>query len=114
MLNKRFEQFVKDIVGDEDFLALRTSKGFRHAMKEFDERVKTSYMGDDEEYIVNFPLSNLKDNPQHKISANTITLKGYDVAPVAQLYYLWLITLWQGCTPTDLPTAHHGDPEACG
>jgi len=76
MLNKRFEQVVKDIVGEDQFVTLRKTKGFRLAMEQFDVSIKTAFRSVDEEYFVNFPMANLKDDPANNIQSNCFNLKG--------------------------------------
>jgi hypothetical protein len=64
MLNLRFEQWVKDIVGEKAFLDLRETDSFRLAMKTFDENIKPGFRSrDDEEQYVNFPKANLLTIP---------------------------------------------------
>jgi len=76
MLNKRFEEHIKDIVGEDQFVKLRKTKGFRLAMKQFDETIKTAFMSPEEDYYVNFPMANLADDKIHGISSNCYNLKG--------------------------------------
>lgn len=69
-LNKRFEEAVKELVGEDQFYALRKTKGFTHAVEYFDLRVKTAFRGNEvEDYIVYFPMANLQDN----ISKNLVS-----------------------------------------
>lgn len=77
MINRRFEQWIKDSVGDRAFIDLRETNGYRLAMKQFDEVIKPGFRSrDDEEQYVNFPKAGLKDKPSRGVSANTITLTG--------------------------------------
>lgn len=77
MLNLRFEQWVKDIVGEKAFLDLRQTDSFRLAMKTFDENIKPGFRSrDDEEQYVNFPKANLTDDPNKGLKANCITVTG--------------------------------------
>ncbi|EHL02286.1 putative Heat shock 70 kDa protein 12A [Glarea lozoyensis 74030] len=46
ILNKRFEEAVKNIVGDEEFFELKKSEGFADAVKQFDREVKPAFCGD--------------------------------------------------------------------
>jgi hypothetical protein len=82
MLNKRFEQVVKDIVGEDQFVTLRKTKGFRLAMEQFDVSIKTAFRSVDEEYFVNFPMANLKDDPANNIQSNCFNLKGFGDNPI--------------------------------
>ncbi|KAL2066732.1 hypothetical protein VTL71DRAFT_2804 [Oculimacula yallundae] len=82
-LNKRFEESVKDLVGEDVFFQLRKSKGFRLAVEYFDQSVKTSYRGEvDEEYLVNFPMANLADDEERHLSSNCWTMNGDDVKTI--------------------------------
>lgn len=77
-LNKRFEQAVKDVVGEDQFYHLRKTKGFDEAMTQFDRSIKTAFRGDpDEDYYVNFPMAQLQDDPLNKIQDSCWNLKGY-------------------------------------
>ncbi|KAH0566440.1 hypothetical protein GP486_000152 [Trichoglossum hirsutum] len=76
MLNRRFGEFVKNIVGEEDFFALRKTTGFAHAMKTFDQDVKPSFRADpDQSWFINFPMTGLKDDPINNIQSNCLDLK---------------------------------------
>ena len=78
MLNKRFEEWVKNIVGERAYIELRETNGYRLAMKQFDESIKPAFRSrDDEDQYINFPMANLKDDPTKKIKSNCITLTGY-------------------------------------
>ncbi len=78
MLNKRFEEWVKDIVGERAYIELRETNGYRLAMKQFDESIKPAFRSrDDENQYINFPMANVKDDPAKRIKSNCITLTGY-------------------------------------
>ena len=78
MLNKRFEEWVKNIVGERAYIELRETNGYRLAMKQFDESIKPAFRSrDDEDQYINFPMANLKDDPSKKIKSNCITLAGF-------------------------------------
>lgn len=75
MLNKRFGEFVKNIVGEEEFFALQKTKAFSQAMRTFDQEVKTSFKSDqDQSWYVSFPMARLKDDPVNNLQADTLTL----------------------------------------
>jgi hypothetical protein len=75
MINKRFENWVKDIVGERAYLDLRETDAYRRAMKDFDENIKPSFSGKgDEIAYVSFPMANIKDDPSKGIKGNTLTL----------------------------------------
>lgn len=76
-LNKRFEQAVKDVVGEDQFFRLRKTKAFDEAMIQFDRYIKPAFRGDlDEEYYVNFPMAQLQDDPTNNIQTNCWNMKG--------------------------------------
>ena len=76
-LNKRFEQAVEDVVGEEQFHTLRKTTGFEQAMLQFDRSIKTAFRGDiDDEYYVNFPMAKLQDDEMNNIQANCWNMKG--------------------------------------
>lgn len=77
MLNRRFEEWVKDVVGERAYLELRESDPYRRAMKTFDENIKPGFRSrDDEEQFVTFPKANLKDDPAKDLKSDTITVTG--------------------------------------
>jgi hypothetical protein len=76
-LNKRFEQSVKDLVGEDQYFQLRKSKGFEQATRQFDLSIKTAFRGNlDEDYYVNFPMANLEDDPENNVESNCWNMKG--------------------------------------
>jgi hypothetical protein len=77
MINKRFEQWIKDAVGERAYFDLKETNGYRLAMKQFDEVIKPGYRSqDDEDQYINFPMANIVDDPSKGIKANTITMTG--------------------------------------
>ncbi|PQE04134.1 hypothetical protein CJF31_00003249 [Rutstroemia sp. NJR-2017a BVV2] len=63
-LNRRFEQAVKDLLGEEAYFHLRKTRAFEQATRQFDTQIKTAFRGDlEEDYLVNFPMTDLKDDP---------------------------------------------------
>ena len=77
-LNKRFEQAVKDLVGEDQFYNLRKTIGLEEASKQFERSIKTAFRGGtDEEYLVNFPMAQLSDDPTNNLQSNCWILKGY-------------------------------------
>lgn len=77
MLNRRFEEWVKDIVGERAYLELREQDPYRRAMKTFDENIKPGFRSrDDEDQYVTFPKANLKDDPAKGLKSDTITVTG--------------------------------------
>ena len=78
ILNQRFEESVKNLVGDQEFERLRKTQGYSYAIGSFDREVKTSFRGHSkEEYFVNFPLAGLRDDPKGKLQANCWIMTGY-------------------------------------
>lgn len=76
-LNKRFEQAVRDVIGEDQYQYLRQTKGFEEAKLQFDKSIKISFRGGaDEEYFVNFPMARLQDDPESNIQANCWNMKG--------------------------------------
>jgi hypothetical protein len=76
MLNKRFEEAVKDIVGEEEFLELKKTKGFAAAVRTFDREVKPAFSGEpNQTWDVAFPMARLQDDPVNNVMANCLTLK---------------------------------------
>lgn len=83
-LNKRFESAVKELVGEEQWSALRSSKGFQLASSLFEKEIKKGFKGDsdddcfdDEEFYVNFYPTKLTDNPDRGLESNTWTMVKY-------------------------------------
>ena len=81
-LNKRFKQAVKELVGDDQYVNLRKTKGFEEAVTQFDRSIKTAFRGlSDEEYFVNFPMARLHDDHENGVEANCWNMKWY-VTPI--------------------------------
>jgi hypothetical protein len=77
-LNKRFQQAVKDLVGEDQYFALRKTKGFHQATQQFDRLVKTAFRGDPEEdYYINFPMANLADDEDNNLISNCWNMTGF-------------------------------------
>lgn len=76
-LNRRFESAVKDLVGEDQYFHLRKTRGFEQATEQFDRSIKTAFRGDQEEdYFVNFPMANLKDDQANNLQSQTWNMKG--------------------------------------
>ncbi|KUI64110.1 hypothetical protein VM1G_10883 [Cytospora mali] len=76
-LNKRFEEAVRLVVGDEQFLNLRNGVGWAKASKEFDKYIKTAFTGDiTEVHYVNFPKADLEDDPIERLCDNCWEMTG--------------------------------------
>ncbi|KAG6261198.1 hypothetical protein E4U49_004164 [Claviceps purpurea] len=76
-LNQRFATAVEELIGDDQWLKLKTSKAWSFAEKQFDEEVKKKFNGGLKEvYYVNFPLARLKDNENHGLASSTWAISG--------------------------------------
>ncbi|KAF2654972.1 actin-like ATPase domain-containing protein [Lophiostoma macrostomum CBS 122681] len=85
MINKRFENWVKDMVGERAFFDLKEHDAYRRAMKDFDENIKPGFRGkDDDVSYVNFPMANIKDNKARGITGNTLPLSADDMHEICQ------------------------------
>lgn len=70
-LNKRFEDAVNTLVGEDQFYHLKKTRGFRAAVEFFDQSIKTAFRGhEDEDYFVNFPMAKLKDDAHNSLVSN--------------------------------------------
>jgi hypothetical protein len=79
-LNKRFEEAVKILIGEEEFFRLKKTKAWFRANTQFDREIKTSFRGNSsEEYFVNFPMADLDDDPQNGLDSNCWRMTGNDV-----------------------------------
>ena len=81
MINRRFEEAIKNAVGDEQYIALRKHKSYRIAMQFFDEAVKPAFnpfeQREDDIHYVNFPMADLKDDPANNIASNCFSVTRY-------------------------------------
>lgn len=76
-LNKRFEEAVKVLVGEDQNFYLRKERGYELAVQQFDCYIKIAFRGDlEEDYLINFPLANLDDDPESNLESNCWNLKG--------------------------------------
>ena len=77
MINRRFDEWVQNIVGSREYVELKEKDGYRRAMKQFDESVKPSFRSrDDENQYINFPMAGLKDEPAKNLKSDTIGVSG--------------------------------------
>ncbi|KAG6016208.1 hypothetical protein E4U43_004060 [Claviceps pusilla] len=82
-LNQRFAAAVEDLVGDLQWLKLKTSRAWSFAEKQFDQEIKTAFRGEmDEEYFVNFPMADLWDDPDSGLKQSTWRLTGRDLTKI--------------------------------
>ena len=76
-LNKRFEEVVRLVVGDEQFFNLRKGVGWAKASNEFDKNIKTAFTGDiTDVHYVYFPRADLEDDPAERLSDNCWEMTG--------------------------------------
>jgi hypothetical protein len=76
ILNKRFEDHVKSIVGDEVMIGLKKSEAFSLAMKQFDQEVKPNFTADpNKSWFVSFPRAKLEDDPDNNLECDLLNLK---------------------------------------
>ena len=86
-LNKRFELAIMSLVGEDQYKKLRTTKGFKQAMTQFDRSIKTAFRGDpDEDYYVNFPMANLEDDLAKNLESNCWNMKGFACPLISHIY----------------------------
>lgn len=76
-LNKRFEEAVRLVVGDEQFYNLRKGVGWAKASNEFDKNIKVAFSGDiTDVHYVNFPKADLEDDPAERLFDNCWEMTG--------------------------------------
>ncbi|KIY01242.1 uncharacterized protein Z520_02794 [Fonsecaea multimorphosa CBS 102226] len=77
MINKLLEEEIRKAVGDEAYIKLKETDGYRAALKEFDVAIKVSFEGkNDRDKFISFPMANLKDNPRHGLVKNSMARSG--------------------------------------
>ena len=78
MLNRRFEDHIKSVVGEKEYIRIRDTSAYTRAMKHFDETIKPGFhISEDNEQYVNFPKAGLKDQREKGLSKDTITIQRY-------------------------------------
>lgn len=82
-LNKRFEETIRSILDDEQFVNLKKGVGWAKALNEFDKNVKTAFAGDAEDvYYVTFPKAQLQDDPAMGLVSNCWEMTGGDLREI--------------------------------
>lgn len=82
-LNKRFEETVRSIVGDEQFVNLKKGVGWAKALNEFDKNIKTAFAGNAKDvYYVTFPKAQLEDDPVEGLISNCWEMTGKDLQDI--------------------------------
>ncbi|ETI20493.1 hypothetical protein G647_08530 [Cladophialophora carrionii CBS 160.54] len=75
-LNKRFEDQVKMLVGEDQYYHLRKTRAYQEAVTFFDRTVKRGFRaGNEDSWYVNFPMADLKDDRSQNLKRNTWELK---------------------------------------
>lgn len=86
-LNKRFEEAVKNLVGEEEYLRIKKTKAWLRANTQFDREIKCAFRGKpSEEYFVNFPMADLNDDPANGLESNCWRMTGLVDLPEIHLY----------------------------
>lgn len=76
-LNKRFEETVRNVVGDDQFADLKKGVGWAKALNDFDKNIKTAFTGDvNDVHFVTFPKSDLDDDPAERLFCNCWEMTG--------------------------------------
>ncbi|ORY15235.1 hypothetical protein BCR34DRAFT_558917 [Clohesyomyces aquaticus] len=79
-LNKRFEEAVKNLIGEEEVFRIKKTKAWFRANTQFDREIKPAFRGKPtEEYFVNFPMADLEDDPSNGLESNCWRMTGNDV-----------------------------------
>ncbi|KAF2113917.1 hypothetical protein BDV96DRAFT_688202 [Lophiotrema nucula] len=85
-LNKRFEEAVKDLIGDEELFRIKKvneGKSWFRAITQFDREVKPAFRGQlSEEYFINFPMADLDDDPDRGLESNCWRMTGDDLKKI--------------------------------
>lgn len=77
-LNKRFEEQVKMLVGEDQYYHLRKTSAYDQALRFFDETVKIAFRGKkNESWYVNFPMAHLEDDESQGLKRSTWEMKRY-------------------------------------
>lgn len=75
-LNNRFEEKVRELVGEAHFNDPKNSAGLRGVLNKFESVVKQGFLGlDDEPTIFDFSGMMLKDDQQKGLENNTWVMK---------------------------------------
>ncbi|KAG6050145.1 hypothetical protein E4U33_000735 [Claviceps sp. LM78 group G4] len=82
-LNERFASAVEELVGDHQWLQLKSSKAWSFAERQFDQEIKKAFNGElEEEYYVNFPMAELEDDKDSNLVSNTWKLTGHELSRI--------------------------------
>lgn len=84
-LNKRFEEQVKMLVGDDQYYHLRKTPAYHQAVNFFDKTVKPAFRGkNDDSWYVNFPMADLEDDEAQGLKRSTWEMKSGVVEEIFQ------------------------------
>jgi hypothetical protein len=76
MLNRRFDEHVMNIVGEEEMFRLRKTTAYSTAMKQWDHEVKQTFTNDpSKEWYVSFPMAELTDDAANHLKNDFLLLK---------------------------------------
>ncbi|KAG5956760.1 hypothetical protein E4U57_002313 [Claviceps arundinis] len=82
-LNERFASAVEELVGDHQWLKLKSSKAWSFAERQFDQEIKKAFNGElEEEYYVNFPMADLWDDKDSNLVSSTWKLTGHELSRI--------------------------------
>lgn len=78
MLNDKFAELVKEVVGEEQWITLKETPGWVKAAIEWDRVIKPGFRGNlKEEHFIMFPQANLEDDEEVRLKDNCWTMTGY-------------------------------------
>ena len=79
-LNRRFEEQVKMLVGEDQYYYLRKTSAYEQAVRFFDSTVKPAFRNKkDDSWYVNFPMADLKDDESQHLKRSTWKMKNETV-----------------------------------
>lgn len=82
-LNKRFDERVRILVGEEQYSRLRNTTAYASTVDTFDGTVKPAFRGDNgESWYVNFPMAELADDENEGLKRSSWELKSNVVANI--------------------------------
>ncbi|KAF3051457.1 hypothetical protein E8E11_010107 [Didymella keratinophila] len=80
MINNRFEDFIKQTIGEDVLGPLKKGDSWRRALKDFDDNIKPGFQGrGDEPKFVSFPMANLPDKEESGVSNGHVRMTGDDL-----------------------------------
>lgn len=82
-LNKRFEDQVQLLVGEDQYYHLKKTPAYEKAVQFFDRTVKPAFRGKkDDSWYVNFPMADLKDDESQHLKRSTWEMKSEVVGAI--------------------------------